>query len=217
MEEMAAHYIELMRSVQPQGPYYLGGWCTGGMVAFEMAQQLQAQGHKVALLALLETDFPTSDRKEREVDLAKLMVMFAKKRGLEISAEALAQLPPEEQLTYVMEQAKQANLSPSEIEGFAEIPKIYGEFAPVAKANARLTRKYVPRPYPDGATFFQSSDGHVPEGHPDPTLGWRQLVTELAIYPVPGNHNTMLREPHVRVLAEKMEVCLAALRATNMA
>src|SRR4030095_6864448 len=52
VEEMAAHYIEEMRTVQPNGPYYLGGSSFGGLVAFEMARQLDAQGAEVALVAL---------------------------------------------------------------------------------------------------------------------------------------------------------------------
>jgi amino acid adenylation domain-containing protein len=213
LEDMAADYVKLTRGVQPDGPYYLGGWCTGGMVAFEMARQLREQGQRVALLALLETDFPASDRPEREVDLGKLLVMFAKKRGLEIAPEVLAPLTPEEQLAHVMAAAQGANLSPSEIQGFAELPRIYNEFAPVAKANARLSRKLVLQPYPGAAVFFQSTDGPRPEGHPDPVVGWRMLTTGVSVYPVPGNHNTMLREPHVQVLAEKLSMCLDAKQA----
>ncbi|NJR75191.1 MAG: hypothetical protein HC773_19260 [Scytonema sp. CRU_2_7] len=55
IEDMAAYYIEELRVVQPQGPYLLGGWSMGGIVAFEMATQLQKQGDKVALLALLDS------------------------------------------------------------------------------------------------------------------------------------------------------------------
>src|SRR5262249_19842424 len=111
LEDMARHYVELMRSVQPIGPYYLGGWRTGGMVAFEMARQLREQGHEVALLALLETDFPQADRPVREVDPAKLLVMFAKKRGVEVTPEELAGRSPDVQLSYVIERAKAAGLS----------------------------------------------------------------------------------------------------------
>ncbi|MEZ4706036.1 MAG: thioesterase domain-containing protein [Caldilineaceae bacterium] len=53
--EMAALSIREIQSVQPQGPYLLGGYCMGGTIALEMAQQLKAQGHEVALLALFET------------------------------------------------------------------------------------------------------------------------------------------------------------------
>ncbi len=54
VEDMAAHYVEEIRSVQASGPYLLGGRCYGGRVAFEMARQLEAAGEKVALLTLLE-------------------------------------------------------------------------------------------------------------------------------------------------------------------
>ncbi|MDF5731043.1 MAG: amino acid adenylation domain-containing protein [Rhizonema sp. PD38] len=58
IEDMAAHYIEAIRRVQPKSPYYLGGWSFGGWVAFEMAQQLQKSGEEVALLAMLDTLAP---------------------------------------------------------------------------------------------------------------------------------------------------------------
>ncbi|MDZ8080625.1 MAG: amino acid adenylation domain-containing protein [Nostoc sp. DcaGUA01] len=58
IEDMASHYIEALRSVQPKGPYFLGGWSFGGWVAFEMAQQLQNSGEEVALLAVLDTVAP---------------------------------------------------------------------------------------------------------------------------------------------------------------
>lgn len=57
--EFAARYLREMREVQPRGPYYLGGFCSGGMVAYEMAQQLFQAGERVALLALLDTAHPS--------------------------------------------------------------------------------------------------------------------------------------------------------------
>jgi thioesterase domain-containing protein len=54
IEDMAARYLQAMRAVQPEGPYYLGGYCYGGIVAFEMARQLRTQGEHVALLANLK-------------------------------------------------------------------------------------------------------------------------------------------------------------------
>ena len=54
IEDMAAWYIQALQPCSPTGPYLLGGWSMGGVVAFEMAQQLHAQGQRVALLALLD-------------------------------------------------------------------------------------------------------------------------------------------------------------------
>ncbi|MEO1404621.1 MAG: thioesterase domain-containing protein, partial [Cyanobacteria bacterium J06635_1] len=59
IEAMAAHYVAEILKVYPEGPYLLGGQCTGGIVAYEMAQQLKQQGHEVQLLAMLDTVFPT--------------------------------------------------------------------------------------------------------------------------------------------------------------
>jgi phthiocerol/phenolphthiocerol synthesis type-I polyketide synthase E len=55
IEDMAALYVKSIRSARPHGPYFLGGYCMGGTIAFEVAQQLQAAGEKVALLALFDT------------------------------------------------------------------------------------------------------------------------------------------------------------------
>jgi len=65
VEDIAAHYVSEIQTVQNTGPYFLAGACIGGIIAFEMAQQLSAQGHKVALLALLETWPPHSLRVPR--------------------------------------------------------------------------------------------------------------------------------------------------------
>ena len=64
IESMAAHYVDAVRSLQPEGPYYLGGYCLGGVIAYEMARLLAAQGQTVGLLAILEGYAPrhTSSR-----------------------------------------------------------------------------------------------------------------------------------------------------------
>jgi len=56
MEDLAAEHVAAIRAIQPEGPYYLGGWSFGGAVAFEVAQQLIKAGHTVALLAIMDTE-----------------------------------------------------------------------------------------------------------------------------------------------------------------
>ncbi|MCP4657549.1 MAG: alpha/beta fold hydrolase, partial [bacterium] len=58
--EMAAHYLEEVRAVDPEGPYHLAGWSFGGLVAFEMARQLEQAGCKVARVVLLDTGAPAA-------------------------------------------------------------------------------------------------------------------------------------------------------------
>src|SRR5439155_9094971 len=66
IEAMAAHYLDEIRTVQPEGPYFLGGFCLGAVIAFEMAQQLHAHGERVALLAALDASGPRCNRSLRD-------------------------------------------------------------------------------------------------------------------------------------------------------
>merc|ERR1711872_414135 len=99
IEDMAARYIEALQEVQPGGPYYLGGWSLGGVVAWEIAQQLQALGEEVGLLAVIDSYAPTG--LEEQIDdtvltnslVTDLGGMFGKE--LSISANELQQLLPE--------------------------------------------------------------------------------------------------------------------------
>src|SRR6185295_1833510 len=88
IEEMAASYIEALRSVQREGPYTLGGWSFGGLVAFEMAQQLKEAGHEVALLALLDMNAPRARPHEPWDDVAILTDMVGA-QNTELSLDAL--------------------------------------------------------------------------------------------------------------------------------
>ncbi len=116
IEDMAAYYIQALQTVQPTGPYCLGGWSMGGVVAFEMAQQLHAQGQRVALLALLDGRIPTPDETFPEEDSEAIALV---ERYFGISFEgmgSLAELPKDEQLSLMLEQAKSAGLVPAELD-----------------------------------------------------------------------------------------------------
>ncbi|MGV9698840.1 alpha/beta fold hydrolase, partial [Streptomyces sp. NPDC003470] len=85
---MAADYVEQLRSVQPKGPYHLVGWSFGGLVAFEMATQLQQQGEEIALLALLDA-FPAAAEDGDEpvpADEDKMLRMIAANAGYDPDA-----------------------------------------------------------------------------------------------------------------------------------
>ena len=90
IEDMATHYINALRTVQPAGPYHLGGWSMGGVIAFEMAQQLHAQGQEVDFLALLDARVPTShDSFEGENFEARLLADFIRYFGLSLEPREL--------------------------------------------------------------------------------------------------------------------------------
>ena len=204
IEDMAAYYINAMRSVRAEGPYLLAGWSMGGAVAFEMAQQLHAQGQRVSLLALLDARIPTPDEGFADEDVeATLLADFVHYFGLSLDLEALARLPKDELLIRVLEQAKRADLVPADIEASQA-----HRFIELCKADFRATRNYALRRYPGRITLFKASQ-ELGQPYADPTLGWsRWAAGGVEVHVVPGNHATMVYEPHIEVLAEKLRRCL---------
>lgn len=201
IEDMASRYIEALQAVQPQGPYLIAGWSFGGLVAFEMAQQIQAQGQQVSLLALLDTYAPsvTSEFFQEQDDVALLINLFLKETSL--SLNHLRRLRPDKQLISVIEQAKQINLLPPDygIEQAKCLLQLYN-------SNRRAAQSYIPQLYKGRITLFQASERAVTSPH-TPTLGWGELATEgVEIYQVPGNHQTILHKPQVQILAEQLQV-----------
>jgi amino acid adenylation domain-containing protein len=205
IEDMAAWYIQALQTVQPTGPYLLGGWSMGGVVAFEMAQQLQAQGQRVALLALLDGRIPTPDETFPEED-AEAILLVERYFGISFGPmESLAQLPKDEQLAFMLEQAKSAGLVPAELD-ISQARR----FVELLRSDLRATQNYGLHLYPGRITFFKANEtpaGTSPD--PDPTMGWSEWASGgVEVHVVPGNHANLMYEPHVEVLAEKLTACL---------
>jgi len=210
VEEMAAHYVEEMRAVQPEGPYLLGGWSMGGVVAYEMSQQLRARGEEVALLALLDSTARAEADREGSADDLTLLEMFAEDAGLPLerlglSREELEGLAPGEQLSRVLGRARAVRAVPPEI-GAEEVGLLFEVF----KANLRASRGYVPRPNTCPVTLLRASESPAGEGQ-DESKGWAaRAAGGLEVHVVPGDHYSILREPNVKVLAGLLAACIRA-------
>ncbi|HKG80928.1 MAG TPA: amino acid adenylation domain-containing protein [Pyrinomonadaceae bacterium] len=215
LEDMATQYIEAMRSVQPEGPYLLGGWSFGSMVAFEMAQQLKRQGQHISLLLLLDGASPELARRFTKIaDESELLATTAREIGLRVSAPELRSLEPEEQLRYVAALLEKQNevLLPDKT-----IPWLHREVQ-IFKARLRVAQSYQPQIYDGKLTMFRATAidpedaKFMLELFDDPTLGWGELSTQpVDVHFVPGNHATIGREPNVSALAEKLNDCLNRL------
>jgi thioesterase domain-containing protein/acyl carrier protein len=203
IEDMAAYYIQALQTLQPTGPYLLGGWSMGGVVAFEMAQQLHAQGQRVALLALLDGRIPTPDETFPEDD-SEAISLVERYFGISFGPmEFLAQLPKDEQLGFVLELAKSAGLVPAEL-GVSQARR----FVEHVRSDLRATQNYGLRLYPGRITFFKASET-LAGTTADPTLGWSEWASGgVEVHIVPGNHANLMYEPHVEVLAKKLTACL---------
>ncbi len=215
IEEMAAHYIEEMRRVQPHGPYRLGGWSLGGVVAFEMAVQLRDLGEEVALLAILDSvpDLTAEAAGfQSDVDFLIDMAAYVESlwgRSLGLTRADLEGLEPDVQLDLFADRLRGADFLPpgAGVEQLGRILRVY-------KANASAAGFYHPRCYPGGLTLFRAAGTPVAEEGPLslPDLGWSRVVDgPVDVLSVPGEHLTILAEPHVEELARELERCLAGV------
>ncbi len=214
IEDMATHYLKEIQTVQSQGPYLLGGHSFGALVAFEMSQQLQKQGHEVAFLAIFDMMAPHLFKpKGVDWDEASFLSDAARviERGLgkplDVSYEVLQTLDSESQLNYLLERFKQASFLPPD----ADNAHILG-FINVYKANCRMD--YIPQDIkPTRIALFKASErieeNALNEIKSDPTWGWNQYAEgSVDALMVPGDHFTMMNQPNVQVLADKLRECL---------
>lgn len=226
IKALAALYLDEIRSVQPQGPYLLGGYCFGGWVAFEIAQRLQAQGETVNLLALVQRSGTDPVYQRYQPAIAKLSRQRQQLASRwHTHQRHLSQLNWTEQLQYSGEltarvlrrvvaklsggkitsstqsklQPKNTKLQPKSANEAAEQRIQVIETLDIAMEN------YKPDPYSGQAVLFFAREGNL-RSWLFPRAGWGKLLTgKIAIHNLPGNHHTVLEEPQVQALAEKLK------------
>ncbi len=207
VEAMASAYVEALLEARAEGPYFLGGWSVGGVIAFEMARQLEARGREVAVLALIDSYTPAGLGPGEEDDVA-LLFSFARDLGLRfdaehLAAEGLVASGPAEQLRAVLEHAKRLGLVPPHV-GPEQAERLFDTY----RANSRAASRYGPRPYAGRVLLLRAAEGRAEAGE-----GWGAYAGGgLEVEEVPGDHYAVMREPHVRVLAERLRVALARAR-----
>ena len=208
LQDMAAYYITAMRKVQPEGPYHIGGWSLGGILAQEMARQLKADGVEVGLVALVDSWIRFDEllaQTERETRHAIIYASELNSRygvGFFVSHEELVGLDFEGKYKLILERfEKQVPIaSQFERDMLRQIYEVTGYFI-------EESHDYKIQTYPGQLTLFvaenvdESAKELVKEG-----LGWAEHTTEpLIIERVPGDHVTMLRRPQVSVLLGALE------------
>ncbi|MEG4916422.1 amino acid adenylation domain-containing protein [Microcoleus sp. B7-D4] len=219
VEDMAACYIEAIQAVQSQGSYLLGGHSFGGVVAFEIAQQLQKQGHEVALVAIMDTVAPIFSKNligvnENELDYTEFAsyMEYTFYPKWELSKQTLATLIREKQLDYLKEKWSELNFFPKDVAS-----KSFRGLLEVYKANTKAHRNYCPKEVvPTQISVFRASTidpiyavmEELPELLKDPVLGWSDFSTIKETYVIPGNHMTMMQKPYVQVLAAQLKTSL---------
>lgn len=216
IEELASYYLESVRSMQPQGPYFLGGESFGGQIAFEMAQQLCRQGQSVALLAILDTPSPaTLQEWGSYYDNDVLLSIMAEEVGLSIAPDDFRDLSLESKLDYGLKQMMSTDITEN-------IRQYAFDELQIFRARVQAMQEYTPQIYSGKVTLFRTLSTRKKSNAPSDSLedsehvmwGWDIVSTEpVEIHFIPGKHHTMTSEPHVRVLAEKLNLSLQNAQA----
>jgi glutamate-1-semialdehyde aminotransferase/thioesterase domain-containing protein/acyl carrier protein len=209
IEEMAHCYINELRTVQPSGPYFLGGYCLGGTIAYEMAQLLRTEGEEVRLVAMLDTynyslalkvSFPSFLYQKTKFHLGNLLRLR--------SRDMFGYLREKVRLGVGGEIANLTTSAPRSSRAVGVSRAESGPEAAVQTSNDYAAEHYNPAPYPGQVTLFKPRFNY--KFYPDPNMGWKDLAAELDIVEVAVNPHSMLLEPYVKILAEQLKERIAS-------
>nr|VFJ75469.1 MAG: amino acid adenylation domain-containing protein [Candidatus Kentron sp. FW] len=222
MEDIAAHHIESLQAIRPQGPYAICGYSFGGKVALEIARQLLHQGQEVSLLVIIDIQvaIPDAEKRVSQWDSARSIVEFAGiyggvlEKNLGISQEKLRSLEEPEQFSYLAKRLTKAGRLSTALEAKRQVA--------VCWANLRAVEEYALEKIPIPIRFLRAAElpaksqpgyGFLPDEAAtaaDPSWGWNRVSDTVEVQVLPGNHFTMMTEPHVRAVAEWLKACLGS-------
>ncbi len=215
LEAMAARYLADIRRVQPAGPYHLGGFSLGGVLAAEMARQLHASGERVGLLALFDTYAPVAYQQN----------LIDKPRWQRLGGhlQLLKNSTPKAALQTLAEKAREA-LHGKKADWQRAAEALAGTVSPerlaalqaVILANEAAFFRYETPTYPVRATLFRAAEVSVFEER-DPALWWGESFTGgMQIHDVPGVHLSIMNDPQVSALALALQLCLDEANADEV-
>lgn len=216
LEMISAHYIDSIRSVQEDGPYVIGGWSMGAVVAFDMAQKLHDDGQRVGLLVLIDPPIPKDWQVIYEKvrnDLFGMMSVFVQDPYMALKFAGLShdefqQESPEQQLTLFYDGAHFSGQLPFEM-SFEQFKVLIR----VLKVNLGAMCQYVPRGYSGSPVVVIKADEQhqlIPTSGTDNFAFWEKLIeSELMQRQVSGNHwSMMLEDVNLRILAKELRLIL---------
>ncbi len=205
-QTIAARYLKAIRTLQPHGPYYLAGESFGGVIAYEMAQQLQAEGEEVALVALLDAVAPNSLSFFKRLEIHWQMLL---KQGHIYLAERwqenmqLIRRQLSSPFRKVNQRLHSIGAQTSQEFASTDLEDIRQE------VRDRALRSYFPQPYSGRVVLFRATERNLFEGNLGKDLGWEPFVQNFHAFDVPGDHLGILKAPNVQVIADQLKPYLA--------
>jgi thioesterase domain-containing protein len=209
MRRIAELHVQRIRAAQESGPYLILGECTGGALAYEIAQQITDAGEQVALLALIDAFAPGLPRLHRYMPRVLYRVAH-RLRILGFHLQNLMRLSVRDKLTYVVAKLGRARLAAA-----GKASALRGRSAATSSPRVSFKRAlagYAPKPYAGSLVLIRASS--LPIGiEPAPDMGWAELSRHLQIETVPGYFTTPISEPGVQILSQRLSQHLASAPA----
>ncbi|KAB8321061.1 amino acid adenylation domain-containing protein [Tolypothrix campylonemoides VB511288] len=205
IEDMAALYIKQIQTIQPTGPYFIGGFSVGGVIAYEMAQQLRRQGQEVGLIVILDGGVPGSAKRSPFRERIFIHIKNFFQFGPDYLSKKLVRWSKWGK-SYITDKY-------TSFLGRTQFLTDTDNYMFMVHKQAWETYNF--QPYPGRIILFRTDDNSRDTQEAfvgfqtDPLLGWGNLITgEIDLHNIPSGHSTILKEPHVRVVAEKLKDCL---------
>ena len=220
LEDIAAHHLATIRAEQPEGPYYLGGWCVDGLVAYEVGRQLRAQGQEVGLVVLFDvpSPVPPGDGARSRAAAGKAADLAEK---LRLHARVLGQLRWRAMPNYVVGRvravARLINRKALQLHYGVRLrlkmPAVVRNELAVQHRAAQLYQ-----PMPSDCPLLVVRRTLRPGGRQrDAKAGWDQLAMgPLDVVEIPGDHRDMFLEPQVATTAAALDAALREAQAATL-
>ncbi|MER7642038.1 amino acid adenylation domain-containing protein [Streptomyces sp. NPDC126522] len=200
VEAMATRYIDLLREVQPNGPYALGGWCFGGVIAYEVAGQLRAEGEEIEFIIGIDSRAPVEENIPESADDSTILSWFARDlavpagKTLDIPADELRALGGDAAFDHILHEAAAIGVLAEDADR-AQILRYFEAYL----ANGIALQTYLPEPAELDLVLLRAADEEADYG---PKLGWEALIKgELQVIDVSGDHNSVMYPPYAELAA----------------
>jgi amino acid adenylation domain-containing protein len=212
----ASCIVKALLKFQPHGPYALAGFSYGGMMAFEVACQLNELGENVDLLAVIDTgpgrqglDLHWNERWTTMSRIAMNMPSWLREELRTFSASQFTERSTRK-LRQLFRVIASKGLAKKELDDVFDLGRIPIQNRALPQALYDGFRDYIPRPYSGRLTLIRAQTGPLLHGRLK-DLGWNRFVSSLDIRPVPGNHETIWHPPHVNELARQFSILMEGL------
>ena len=203
METMASDYIDAIRQTRPQGPYVVGGWSLGGVVAYEVARQLIESGESVERLILLDSTIPEGAGDWLRPEHSSPAGL---EYGIDMTLDQLSQLSQQDQLPFLWQHALKLGVvdetSPREV-----VEQVLSDLKNLFHHHVKLANVYRIKPLEVPTLLIRPTDAPV-KIQSSEDRGWRQLISSVDVRFVAGHHHSMVQQPHVSELAKAIRDAL---------